>query len=139
MRGVERVGDLDAEIEDLVDRQRLAGDVLIERLPVEQLHRDELPALELADVVDRADRRMIEGRGGSRLALEPLERQLIRGRVGGQEFQRERAAEPRVLGLVNHTHAARTDLLDDTIVGDDAANHAGRGFYRNSRRSRIQR
>src|SRR4029453_11499841 len=108
------------------------------RRAVEPLHRDYLPALELADVVDRADRRVIEGRGGSGLALEPFERQLIRRRVDGQELEREGAAEPRVLGLVNHTHAARTDLLDDTIVGDDAANHAGARSYRNSRRSRIQ-
>ena len=40
-----------------------------------------------------------------------------------QELERDKAAEPSVLGLVNHTHAAATEFLDDAVVGDGFANH----------------
>ena len=40
-----------------------------------------------------------------------------------QELQGHKAAEFGIFGLVDHTHAAPTQLLGDAVVRDDAANH----------------
>ena len=57
--------------------QRAAPQALGERLALEQLHRDEQLAAVLADLVDLADVRMIDARGGARLAPEALARRLV--------------------------------------------------------------
>jgi hypothetical protein len=66
VRGVERIGDVLAERQHIVERQRAAGDAGLQRFALEQLHDhvvfDLLGArrLVLADVVERADVRVIE-------------------------------------------------------------------------------
>ena len=66
--------------------------VLLERLAVEQLHGDELRALELVHLVDRADVRVIERRGGARLAQEAFSGLLVADAIGRQELERHEAA-----------------------------------------------
>ncbi len=41
----------------------------------------------------------------------------------GQEFQRDETFELRILGLVNNTHAALAQLLQDLVVADGLADH----------------
>ena len=118
VRGLERVGDLDARARG----RRSTGsgpprDPLLQRLPVEQLHDDERLPVVLADVVDRADVRMVQRRGGAGLALEALQRLPGRGELGRQELERDLAAQPRVLGLVDDAHAAAADPVEDAVVG----------------------
>jgi hypothetical protein len=36
--------------------------------------------------------------------------------IFGQELKGNEAAEPGVLGLVNHTHTATTELFQDAVV-----------------------
>jgi hypothetical protein len=60
MRRVQSVRNLDSDIQHQLARDRAAADPMFERLPVEKLHHDELLAVELADVIDRADVRVIE-------------------------------------------------------------------------------
>ena len=74
MRGFERVGDLNANFEHLRAFQRISRDNRSERRPVKELHHDEWLSLVFADVVNRADVRVIERRGGARFATESLER-----------------------------------------------------------------
>ena len=45
--------------------------------------------------------------------------------VDRQELQRDRAAQPRIFRLVDDAHAAGADALEDPVVGDRLANHAG--------------
>ena len=61
VRGVEAVGDLDRQIEDLVRGERLPLNPVLEGLALKILHRDEVTALVLVDVVDGADVGMIQG------------------------------------------------------------------------------
>ena len=42
-----------------------------------------------------------------------------------QELQGDEAMEASVLGLVNHTHPAAAELLDDAVVRDGLADHCG--------------
>jgi len=46
---------------------------------------------------------------------------LILGDVLGQEFEGDKAAQRGVLGLVHHTHAAATQLLQHPVVGNGLA------------------
>jgi len=59
VRGVERVGDLDAQIEHSLDLHRLAPDPVPERLALQQFHGNEAAPIGLVDFVDRADVRVI--------------------------------------------------------------------------------
>ena len=74
VRGLERVGDLRPELQQLRELDRPAPDALGERLALEQLHRDEVLAVVLVDRVDGADAGVVELGGRLRLALEALER-----------------------------------------------------------------
>ncbi len=120
---VERVGDFDAPVEQQIERHRTAFDAMFERLALEELHRDEVPAIGFVNFVDRADIRVIQGRGGAGLPLEPFERLPVLRQVFRQEFQRHQAAQLRVLGLVDDAHAAATELFENAVVGDCLADH----------------
>ncbi len=79
VRRLKRVADLEREIEQFRNWYRLAGDAVPERLAFQELHHEKRPALIIAQIVNRADARMIQGRGGAGFALEPLERRWIGG------------------------------------------------------------
>ena len=97
---------------------------MLQRLPFQKFHDDEGLAFVFADVVDRADVGVVEGRSGARLALEPLQGLMILCQFLGQELERHEAAELGVLGLVDHAHAPATQLLQNAIVRNGLANHA---------------
>ena len=123
VRRLERVRDLDAELEQLADLERPPADPLGQRLALEQLHRDEVAALVLVDRVHRADAGVVERRGGLRLPLEALERGGVLRQLCRQELERDVPAELRVFRLVHDTHAAAAQLRRDPVVRDDLADH----------------
>ena len=57
---VERVGNLDADIENFVERQRMAIDAIVEALPLQQFDGDEALAFALLNRVDGAYVGMVE-------------------------------------------------------------------------------
>ena len=57
--GIERLGDLDGQRNQLFGIDWTAPDAVLQRHTVEKLHGNECPAIVLADVVDRADIGMI--------------------------------------------------------------------------------
>ena len=58
VRGREGVSDLDAVLQRLVERELAAGDPGGEGLPIQILHDEEIDAVLLPDVVERADMRV---------------------------------------------------------------------------------
>ena len=116
MRGVQRVGNLDAHVEQRVQAQRTGGEPILQRRALQILHDDERPPVLLADVVDRADVRVVQRRRRLRFAREPAQRLWIPRELFGDELERHRTAQPRVFGLVHDAHAAATQLLDDAVV-----------------------
>jgi hypothetical protein len=62
-----------------------------------------------------------ERRSGAGFAAKTLQRLRILGNILGKELEGDRAAEHGVLGLVNHTHAATAQLLDDPVMRDGLA------------------
>ena len=89
---------------------RTAGDHVLEGDAVEELHDEEGAAVVLADVVDGADVGMIQGGGRLGFAAETLQRLGILREIFGEEFEGHEAAEARVLGLVDDTHAAAAEF-----------------------------
>ena len=57
--GIESVGNLDTEVEEIFQIDARAGDHVLEGLPVKKFHGDESLAVVFADVVDGADVGMI--------------------------------------------------------------------------------
>ena len=123
VRGLERIGRLDGQVEQERDRQRRAVDAVAQRLPVEQLHDEERQIAMPPDVVERADVRVVQRRGRPGLTLEPFERRRIGRELRRQKFDRDLTAEPRVLGAINDTHPALPDLVEDAVVRDGLADH----------------
>ena len=68
---------------------------------------------------------MVQSRRRTRFAAEAFERLRVVRHVIGQELQGNKAAEFGVFGLIDHTHAAPAEFLDDAVVRDGLADHAG--------------
>jgi hypothetical protein len=96
---------------------------MLEGLPFEILHDDEGLAFMLADLVNRADVRVVQHRGGARFAFETFESLRVQGEAVGQELERYKAAELGVLGLVDHAHPSAAELFQNAVVCDRLANH----------------
>ena len=77
----------------------------------------------VADFVDGANVRVIERGGGAGLALEAPEGLGVMGQLWGKNLQCYEAAEFGVLSLVDHTHPAATQRLNDAVMGDGLGDH----------------
>jgi hypothetical protein len=96
---------------------------VLERLTIQKLHHYKCVRILLADVVDGADVGVIQSRCGLRLATEAAEGLWIARDFVGQELKSDETVQARVLGLVNHSHAAAAQLFEDAIVRDGLADH----------------
>ena len=85
--GPEGLGDLDPEVEQAVGGQRLPAHEVPQRPAVEQLHHEERAVAMAADVVDRADVRVVEPCREPRLALEALLRGGLSARLADSTFR----------------------------------------------------
>jgi len=59
--GIERVGNLDGDIEQAIEFHRPAVDGMFQGAAVEEFHGDESFAVVLADIVDGADAGVVQG------------------------------------------------------------------------------
>ena len=91
--------------------------------PFQVFHHDERLAFVLRDFVDGADVGMVQRRRRPRLSAEAFQGLRVFGHRFRQELQSDHAAEFEVLGLVDHTHPAATELLDDAVVRDGLPEH----------------
>ena len=95
----------------------------IERLAVEQLHREIELALVLVEAVDGADVRMIEAT--TRCALRagtarPLRRSAVL--PVGSTFSATCRPSLSVLGAIHDAHPARAELVEDLVVPEGLSN-----------------
>src|SRR4029453_18442203 len=111
------------DLNDFGDGERTTFDPFRQCLPLKELHGDEVPALMLTYLVNRADIGMIEGGGGPCLTPKALERFGVVGQLLWRKLQCHEAAEVEVLSLVHHPHAAGAQHLDNAEMGKGLANH----------------
>ena len=95
-----------------------AANELGERLAADELHRDERPALEDAELVDRDDVGVGQPAGGARLALEALAHLLVVEALA-EELDGDGAIEGRVPGQIHVAHPAALDEALDRVLADD--------------------
>ena len=120
---IERVGHLAADVDDLRQRQGRLFQAVAQRLPVEQLHDEEGLRVAEAELVNRADVRVVERRRGPGLAFEP-EVGLPVVRVGAcQELDRHMAAEREVERLVDLSHPAAAQPAEHAVMRERLADH----------------
>jgi hypothetical protein len=76
-----------------------------------------------ADVVDRADVRVIEDGGRARLALESLDGLPTIELLVDDELQSDVAPEADIFGLIDDAHAALAEDPKNSVVGNRLADH----------------
>jgi hypothetical protein len=85
--------------------------VSLRRKRVQKLHRNERLPIFLADIMNRADVGMIQGRGSLGLPLKASKGLGIEGEVVGEKLESDKAVQPCILGFVDDTHPAATQLF----------------------------
>jgi hypothetical protein len=83
----QRVGELDAIPDNVLRRQWAIGQHATQGATLDDLHRDVGAAARLADLVDRADVGMTEGRGRTRFGEQPRAPFRIVGQPLGRSFR----------------------------------------------------
>jgi hypothetical protein len=123
MGGRECARDLEDDRHDVGDRLGpFPASPGAERLALDQLHDEKRDALRVADVVHRADLRVVQARDDARLAVEPLAESRIGGQYGRQHLERHRSIEPRVPPAVHVAHTACAEQTGDFVGAEE---HAG--------------
>ena len=116
VRAGKTVGDLDGDVEQLLDRQRARLNELAKGPAFDQLHRDVDGAVGAADVVDVDDVGMIQAGGRARFLLESPPPFGVRREVGRQYLQRDVAAQPAVVRAVDLAHPTRGNRRNDFVA-----------------------
>ena len=115
VRGGQRVRDLRADLQRFVDLQRAALEARRQGLAVQELHDEIVGGAFPADVVQRADVRVVERGDGAGLALEPFTNLGVFGKVRGEDLDRDVAPQARVLRPVDLPHPAGAQRADDLV------------------------
>ena len=130
VRGVERVGNFDGQVEQQLGVQRLARNAMLQGHAVEEFHRDKRLAVVIADFVNGADVRMVQGGSGARLATKALEGRRVLRQFLRQKLQRDEPAELDVFGLVDDAHPATAKLAQDAVVRNGLVRHSAEMLWR---------
>ena len=97
---VERFGDGGADVEDLGRVERLAPDLLFQRLPLDILHRDEVQTRGIADLVDVGDVGL-KLRGRLRFPFEAPQASRIGSEIRRKNLDGNAPVELEVLGQID--------------------------------------
>ena len=118
MGRLDGLGHLRQDRRPLARVHRPACQTAGQRRPLDILHRVEGVAVEVADLEDRDDPRMVEPGGGLRLAAEAGQIGL-RGELAAKEhLHRDGAPQAPLPGPVDDPHAAAADLLEEVVVAE---------------------
>ncbi len=124
---LERVHQLNADIDNLVDRKPSPAEERRRALSLYILHHDVQALGVVEDVIHRGDVRMIELRGRAGFT------QQADASVGGSDsgtgdgFQRDTTTEPGVVSEVHFTHSTGAELLENLVRTDGIATHGSYG------------
>src|ERR1700733_15352257 len=100
---------------------------MLERLALQQFHRDKSLAFALINFIDSADIGMVESGCRASLAAETFQALRIVSHIFRQELQSNEAAQARVFRLIHHAHPTASKLLNNSIMSDGLANHGRYG------------
>jgi hypothetical protein len=115
---VQRVGELQGDVERFAERQRPFGNPRRQERTLDVLHRNEKCPLVLSQVVGDGNVWGPQQCGGLGLADQPLARLVIGVHVLREKLQRHTPAETLILGEIDLSHAAAAKPLEDVVVED---------------------
>jgi hypothetical protein len=120
VRGGQSRTDLPGDVERLLEWH--SADALTDRgqcLPVHVLHRQVLPALDLADIEHAADVGVGDAACEPHFAHEPAAGVVAARRPWRHQLERDRLAQPEILGAVHFPHRAASQQTDDAEPGGE--------------------
>src|SRR4029077_2044761 len=103
--------------------QRTPRNAVLQRYAIQKFHGDERMTIMLADLVDCADVRMVQGRSCTCFAAETFQCLRILGHIFGEKLQRNEAPKLGVLSLIDDAHAAAAEFLANAVVRNGLADH----------------
>jgi len=112
VRGGQRLGDGHREVPQHLERHATGRDQRIQRLALDQLHREERRRTDLLDGMNGDDVRMVQRGNRVGLALEAAPVVLV---VGLQDLQRDVALQPAVVGAIDLAHPAGAEQGEDLV------------------------
>src|SRR5580704_16899989 len=107
MRLVERVGNLDGNLQRLGERDRPTLESVSKSLAKQVLHHDVVDAVLRADVVQGAYVRMIQRRDSFSLALQSLSQFGVGRKMRGENLDSHIATKPSIPCAIDFAHTAR--------------------------------
>ena len=116
VRRRERRRDLKRDVDKVRDSQRAGVDGFAQRRAIDELRRDEVDVLGVADFIHRDDVRMIQGRGRARFVFKPASESSIEEQLGRQDLQRDASSQRRVRRAIDLAHAARSEPRHDLVA-----------------------
>ena len=122
VRGCERLGDLPGNAQQLLHRQRPLAQTGGERLAFHVLHDQVCGAILLADVVQAANVRMIQGGRGASFAFEAVAEVVLLGQLPPHQLDGHGAAQSCIAGTIDFSHSAGAESRLDFVR---AQPHAG--------------
>src|SRR4051794_11566358 len=99
---------------------------MFQRQAIKEFHCNEGLTFVLSDFINGANIGMVKSGGCLCLTLKAGKRLWVFGHVIWQELKGHKPVELDVLGLVNHTHPASAQLLDNSVMGNGSPKHRGR-------------
>lgn len=134
VRGFEAGGDLAADFERLVKREGSALQAVVDRLARDELEDEEAGVAGLIDAEDLRDVGMVQRGERRRLALEALQALVVGGEVLGEDFDRDFAAEARVLRAIDLPHRSGAERAKGLVGREGRAGKQGQGGWESIRR-----
>src|SRR5438128_7621715 len=111
----QRVGNLNRDVQRLVEVEGVVAQALAQGFAFDKLSRDHERGGGLANLVDGDDVRMIKGRCRAGLLLEAVQTVGILRYRGRQQLERHFATQSFVLGQIDFTHPAAVEESDDLV------------------------
>ncbi len=118
-----RVGNLHRVLQRLFQAQGTALEKRSQRGAANVLHGDEVGIAVGADLINRDDVGMAEGRRSHGLAAEAAPGILGARTVSGQHFDGHVTIERDIVGAIHHPHAARSKGFEYFVMRDPSADH----------------
>jgi c-di-GMP-binding flagellar brake protein YcgR len=123
MGGFDRLANALCDIKCFFNRNRPPYDALRQRFTSDEFHHEELPSTGFLNSVNRRNAWMIQRRQYTRFSLESGRPVSVVTEGFGKKFDRNTTTEFRVSGLIDVTHASRTEMARDFVMCEFASDH----------------
>jgi hypothetical protein len=120
---IKTIRDLNGQVENSCSFHRMAADALLQRRAFETFHHDERSPICLANVINRANVRVIERRGSFRFPFKAFEHLRILRQFFREEFQGYGTIQANIFCSVDDSHSTTAELSGDPIVRNGLTDH----------------